>query len=86
MFTLLTVIPAPLIPMVAPATKFVPVRVTGTLVPRTPALGLIETRVGIEPVGVMLKVAGPLVPPAVVTVTLKDPAEALSAIVNVAAI
>ena len=43
---LLTVIPVPLRPMVAPAMKFVPVRVTGTLCPWTPLFGLIELSVG----------------------------------------
>ena len=43
---LLTAIPAPLTPMVAPAMKFVPVNVTGTLCPCTPLFGLIEVSVG----------------------------------------
>ena len=43
---LLTVIPAPLRAMVAPATKFVPVNVTGTLCPCTPLVGPIEVSAG----------------------------------------
>ena len=39
---LLTVIPAPLTPMVAPAMKFVPVSVTATPCPCTPLFGLID--------------------------------------------
>ena len=42
----LTVIPAPLTATVAPATKFVPVSVTGSLCPCTPLFGLIEVSVG----------------------------------------
>ena len=67
---LLTVIPAPLRAMVAPATKFVPVSVTGTLCPCTPLFGLIEVSVG-GVGGARFTVNGcaPLVPPEVVTVT-----------------
>ena len=43
---LLMVIPVPLRPMVAPATKFLPVSVTGTLCPCTPLVGLIEVSAG----------------------------------------
>ena len=43
---LLTVIPVPLTPMVAPVAKFVPVSVTGPLRPCTPLFGLIEVSVG----------------------------------------
>ena len=43
---LFTVIPAPLTSMVAPVTRFVPVKVTGTLCPCTPLFGLIEVNVG----------------------------------------
>jgi len=43
---LLTVIPAPLTPMEAPATKFVPVSVTATPCPCTPLFGLTEASVG----------------------------------------
>ena len=45
--TLLTVTPVEETATVAPETKFVPVRVTGTLVPRTPLEGAIA--VGSEP-------------------------------------
>jgi hypothetical protein len=46
--TLLTVTPLPpVIPTVAPETKFVPVRVTLTAVPWTPFAGLTLVRVGV---------------------------------------
>src|SRR6202030_2210411 len=81
---LLTVIPAPLTPMVAPATKCVPVSVTATLWPCPPLFGLIEVSVG----GARFTVNGcaPLVPPEVVTVTFRAPVGALPAMVNVAVI
>ena len=43
--TLLTVIPEPAL-TVAPEAKLVPVKVTGTLFPATPLLGLIDVSVG----------------------------------------
>ena len=57
--TLLTAIPVLFVDTVAPDTKFVPVRVTGTLAPWTPLAGLIEVRVGGG--GFTVNVAGPLV-------------------------
>src|SRR4029077_13289039 len=53
----------------APATKFVPVKVTFTVVPRVPLLGLIPVRVG---AGGLTTVngTGAEVPPVVFTVTL----------------
>ena len=64
---LLTVIPAPLTPIVAPATKLVPVNVTAALCLCIPLFGLIEVSVG----GARFTVnaCAPLVPPEVVTVT-----------------
>ena len=50
---------------VAPV-RLVPVRVTGTVVPRTPVVGAIEVKVGPCTVNVWL----PLVPPGVVTLTV----------------
>ena len=50
---------------VAPV-RLVPVRVTGTVVPRTPEVGLIEVSVGPCTVNVTV----PLVPPGVVTLTV----------------
>ena len=76
MLMLLTVIPAPAF-TVAPATKFVPVRVTGALVPATPAFGLMPVRVGGG--GLMLKATAGDVPPEVVTVTLTGPHVAFAA-------
>ena len=64
--------------------KLAPVRVTGTLAPWAPLFGLTEVRVGAEEVTV--KVAAPLVPAEVVTVTFVAPTVALLAIVNVAVI
>src|SRR4029077_6442719 len=65
---LLTEIPEPLRLMVAPATKFVPVRVTDTVCPWTALAELIEVRVG-GVGGLTVNVCAPLVPPEVVTVT-----------------
>jgi hypothetical protein len=78
-FTLLTVTPGLVTFTVALDPKFVPVRVTLTLAPGAPVLGLIEVSVG-RP---MLKLTAPLVPAVVVTDTLAEP-EALAAIANVA--
>jgi hypothetical protein len=44
--TVPAVTPDPVMPMVAPLTKFVPVRVTGTAAPTEPEDGLIDVRVG----------------------------------------
>jgi hypothetical protein len=68
---------------VAPGAKLAPVRVTFTLAPAVPILGLIEVsmRVG-EPI---VKVTALLVPPAVVTVTLAEP-DAVARMANVAVI
>jgi hypothetical protein len=79
--TLLTVTPLPLTFTVEPAPKFVPVSVTGTLVPCTPLVGLIEVSVGALP---MVKVVGVVVPPSVVTVTFWCPGAAVAAMLNVA--
>jgi hypothetical protein len=82
--TALTVIP--LLPgfTVAPATKFVPVRVADAVVPCAPLSGLTVVRVG----GGGFTVNGTplLVPPLVVTVTLLAPVAAVPEIVNVAVI
>src|SRR5689334_2349545 len=69
--TLLTVIPALFVFTVAPETKFVPVNVTGTVVPVVPLAGLTELRVAAG--GFSVNVTGVLVPPDVVTVTLETP-------------
>src|SRR4051812_13266057 len=66
--TLLTVISAEETFTAAPAMKFVPVRVTGTVAPCTPLDGAIAVRVG--GAAVTVKTAAPVVPPVVVTVTL----------------
>jgi hypothetical protein len=72
--------PVPLITRaVAPAMKFVPVSVTGTFVPGTPADGLIDVSVGGcsggGPAGVIWNVAAPeVVPSGFVTVTGTGPA------------
>src|SRR5258708_25728858 len=67
---------------VAPATKFVPVSVTGTVLPRMPLVGLIEVSVGAG--GVMLNADGGDVPPGVVTVTFTDPAGAAAPMTKLA--
>ena len=64
----------------APETKFVPVRVTGTLVPRTPLAGAMEVRVGVA--ALTVKTAAAVVPPVVVTVTLRAPMVAVAEIVK----
>lgn len=64
---------------VAPV-RFVPVRVTGTVVPCVPAVGLIDVRVG----PVTAKDTVFELPMGVVTLTLRDETEALDASVKVA--
>ena len=71
--TPLTMIPPPPPPpetatVVSPVMKLVPVRVTGTVVPRTPVVGAIEVNVGVGGI-VTVKVTALLVPPGAVTVT-----------------
>ncbi len=73
--------PPEMVTAVAPA-KFVPVRVTGTVVPWVPEVGLIEVSLGPWTV----KVRPPLVPAGVVTLTVLDEAEAVVEMVNVAVI
>ena len=82
--TLLTVMSAVETVTVAPARKFVPVRVTGTVAPWAPLDGAMAVRVGAALLTV--KTTAPLVPPAVVTVTLRAPVAALAEIVRVAVI
>jgi hypothetical protein len=82
--TALTVTPAFETFTVAPGVKLAPVNVTGTLAPWAPLLGLIEVSVGCG--DWIVKLTAPLVPPAVVTVTLTGPAIAVAAIVNVTVI
>lgn len=69
--TSVTVTFEPLTPTVAPVTKLVPVNVTETVLPCTPALGLTLVKVGAG--GLTVKVFAPVVPPAVVTVTFRSP-------------
>jgi hypothetical protein len=77
-----TVIPVPdTFKDVAPV-RPAPVNVTGTLVPRSPAFGLIDESTSL----VTVKVTVLLVPPGVVTLTVLDVAPAFPAIVNVAVI
>jgi hypothetical protein len=82
--TLLTVTALLTFTVVAPTTKFVPIKVTGTVVPWTPLLGLMEVTVGGG--GVTVNVAALLVPPGVVTVTLAASRVAVAAMVKVAVI
>jgi hypothetical protein len=75
-----TVTPAPLTwTTVWPGTKSVPVIVTFTAVPTFPEVGWICVIAG---GAVTVKVAAPLVPLGVVTVTLRAPIAAFTAIVN----
>src|ERR1039458_626346 len=69
---------------VAPGTKLVPVRVTGTLAPWVPLAGLTEVRVG--GAGLTVKASGPLAPPAGVTVMVAAPRVALRPMWRVAVI
>jgi len=83
MLRLPTVTPAPA-PTVAPLTKLEPFKVTGTLVPWKPEFGLTPVSVGAS--GLMVKVAGALVPLEVVTVMLAGPSGAFPEIVKFAVI
>jgi hypothetical protein len=69
---------------VAGEVKLVPVMVTLTVVPGEALLGLIETSVGLAGGGLTVNDCAPLVPAAVLTVTLRAPVAALEAMVNVA--
>jgi hypothetical protein len=79
----LTVTPVPdTVTAVAPV-RLVPVKVTGTLVPRTPVAGAIEVSVGTgRPITVNVTVL--LVPPGALTVTFRAEAVALPEIAKVA--
>ena len=63
--------------------KAVPVSVTGTAVPRTPEFGLIEVKVGVATANTV-KFTLLLVPPRVVTLTVRVVSAAKLAIVKVA--
>jgi hypothetical protein len=80
-----TVMPVPLtITVVAPATKLVPVKVTPTAFPATPVFGCTSVNVGGCAGGACtVNVCALLVPPVVVTVTLRAVAAAFAAMVNV---
>jgi hypothetical protein len=82
--TLLMVTPGFPILTVAPEAKFVPVSVTGTVVPCTPLVGLILLSVGRG--GRTVKITAAEIPPAVVTVTFAGPIEALAEMFSVAVI
>ena len=79
---LLIVTPAPLKLIVAPLTNWFPDKVTVMVLPRVPLVGLIEDSVGAPEFTV--KVTLPLVPPAVVTLTVCGPVVAVAEITNVA--
>jgi hypothetical protein len=76
----LTVMPDPDTFTAVSLERPVPVRVTGTVVPRTPVLGAIEVSVG----GVTVNATAPLVPPFVVIVTVLGEEVALAAIAKFA--
>ena len=66
-------------------TKFVPVSVTATVVPRMPSFGVTLVSVGAPSAGgVIVKIRGPLVPVAVVTVTVRSPSAAAASSTTVA--
>src|SRR6202171_2238091 len=81
---LLTVMPVPLRPIVAPDAKFAPVIVTPPVCPCVPELGLTELSVGAP--AFTVNVCVPLVPVELVTVTFWAPVGAFEAMVNVAVI
>src|SRR5260370_36708635 len=83
-FTSLTAIPAGLAVTVAPATKFAPLSVIGTLPPWAPVEGLTDVRMGIG--GFTVKGTRLLVPPLVATVTFATPRAASAAMARVAVI
>jgi hypothetical protein len=80
--TLLADTPPLTVTDVAPVTKLVPVIETLTDVPRTPLDGVRLTAVGAG--GVTVSVCEPVVPPVVVTVTVRPPRAASLAAVNLA--
>jgi hypothetical protein len=79
-----TVIPVPGVTLIvlAPVMKFVPVSVTFTFVPAIPLVGVIAVSVGSG--GLTVNITVPVVPPAVVTDTVRAPSVAPAVIVNVA--
>ena len=66
-----TLTPVPLTATVAPETKLVPVKVTAAAVPFWPLVGDMETRDGVAALTVKFTV--PVVPPEVVTATVRAP-------------
>jgi len=83
--TPLTVTPVPDTLTALVPVRFVPVRVTGTVAPCAPVLGLIVVSVG-GGIVVTVNVTPPLVPPGVVTVTFRPPVAALPLMAKLAVI
>jgi hypothetical protein len=81
--TAVEVTPVPEIAAVIPAAKPVPTRFTGTLVPRTPVLGVTDVSVGTTG-AVTANVTPVAVPPGVATDTLRAPRAAFEAIAKLA--
>ena len=79
----LTVTPPPLTVTALAPVRFVPVKVTGTTVPRTPVGGAIEVNVGGAGM-TTVKVTALLVPPGAVTVTFRAVPAAVAVIAKVA--
>ena len=75
--TLLTVMPLPVAPTVAPATKLVPVKVTLTVAPCTPLFGVMDVRVGALVAAVTVKVSMLLLPALVTIQVLCGPVSTL---------
>src|ERR1035441_1690196 len=73
-------------PTVQGEAKLVPVKVTGTVAPCAPLVGLMEVTVGIPGLTGTVKDTAPLVPPGVVTVTMAAPSAAPPAMQKVAVI
>ena len=79
--------PEPWTAMAAGDVKLVPLRLTDTVAPLLPDDGVMEVSVGAALGGaVTVKVRAAVVPPAVVTVTLREPVLAAAAMVKVALI
>ena len=84
--TLLTVTSLPLtVTVVAPTAKLVPISVIATVAPWMPSFGVTLVSVGAPGGGrPIVKIRGPLVPMAVVTVTVREPSAAAGSITKLA--
>ena len=79
---LLTITPSPKVTVVPPTTKRAPNSETFSVAPRAPVLGLMSSRIGGG--ALIVKGCAPLVPPGVVTVTVRAPTAAAASITKLA--